>query len=145
MTDLLKSRVDPLECSEGCYPPIKPMLGRDADNNRIEMRANQTWDYLDGDRWVCDHGTAYEAYDPSNDHWCYTFRKWRKLGGRDARRARVEAGIEPEPTGRLSSWVVLVASMGWVWLATVWGAMKEMLAVWLCIGAIILIGIELMS
>lgn len=88
MTAVRRPRSDPLDCGHGCYPPHTPRHLRDHRGGQVPVRTNETWEYLPGDRWVCPHGAAYEAYDPSTRRLACTFRKWRRLRGIEAWLAR---------------------------------------------------------
>ncbi len=99
-TELRRPRIDPLDCGQGCYPPHTPMyLGSNPNSpgSGEYCRANQTWDHRPGDRWVCEHGAAYEAYDPSNHYIATTYRSWRRLGWTRSWFARRAANKHKEP------------------------------------------------
>lgn len=95
--ELLVDRTDPLDCGQGCYPPHRPFMVRaslDSDE-LIPTRHNQTTHRV-GDRWICQHGTAYVAFDPSGyGHYC-AYRKWRKLGPFGSWLARRQARKETQ-------------------------------------------------
>ena len=80
MTSILVDRGEPMDCGQGCLPPHTPMPVRGLEGDERAAFVNHTYSHRAGDRWLCPHGVAYKAYDPSTAHQTCMFRSWRKLG-----------------------------------------------------------------